>query len=185
MKKLKQQAVAYRTIIAIEIKRIFRIWPQTLLPPAITTILYFIIFGHVIGSRVGQMNGFPYIQYIAPGLMMMNIITSAYASTVSGFFGAKFQRSIEEILVSSCASSTILLGYMSAGVMRGLLIGGIVLGISLCFVSLPLHSTSVILAATFFSACIFSLAGIINAVFSKSFYYISIISTFFFTPPTY
>lgn len=129
----KQDRIAYQTIVVAELKRILRIWSQTLLPPAITSILYFIIFGRVIGTRVGFMGGYKYVQFIAPGLIMMNIITSSYASAVSAFFGAKFQRHIEEILVSPASNITILLGFMSNGLLRGIIVGIIVSIIALFF----------------------------------------------------
>lgn len=181
----KQRWIAFKTIVNKEMYRTMRIWPQTLLPPAITTILYFVIFGRVIGSRVGQMNGYEYIQYIAPGLIMMNIITSSYASAVGAFFSAKFLRSIEEILVSPISNTVILLGYMSGGVLRGFLVGIIVTVIALFFTHLQVYSYWDIIFAAIFSAAIFSLAGIINAIIAKSFDDISIIPTFVLTPLTY
>ena len=162
-----------------------RIWSQTLLPPAVTTILYFIIFGKVIGSQIGLMDGYPYIQYIAPGLIMLNIITSSFSSSVSSFYSAKFQRSIEELLVSPMSNLLILLGYMSGGVFRGLIVGFIVSLIALFFTHLHIYSLLAIIAVTILSSSIFSLAGIINGIIANSFDDISIIPTFVLTPLTY
>jgi ABC-2 type transport system permease protein len=181
----KQQWVAYQTIVIRELKRMMRIWTQTVLPPAITTVLYFLIFGQIIGTRVGAINGFNYIQYIAPGLIMMNMITSAYASAVSAFFNAKFQRNIEEILVAPVSHITIILGYMSGGVVRSLIVGAIVTIIAVFFTHLHVYSFWIILIVGVLASCIFALAGIINAILAKTFDDISIIPTFVLTPLTY
>lgn len=182
---LHKQWIAYSTIVIREARRMARIWTQTLLPPAITTILYFLIFGRIVGSRLGEMGGVSYIQYIAPGLIMMNMITSAYASSVSSFFNAKFQRNIEEILVAPVSNWVIVLGYMSGGVIRSLIVGIIVTAIALFFTHLHVHSLITIVIAGLLSASIFSLAGIINAIWAKNFDDISIIPTFVLTPLTY
>lgn len=181
----KKERIAYQTIVIAELKRIMRIWSQTLLPPAITSILYFVIFGRVIGTKVGFMGGYKYIQFIAPGLIMMNIITSSYASVVSAFFGAKFQRHIEEILVSPISSLIILLGFMSSGLLRGIIVGMIVFIVALFFTHLHIHSLIAILIAAILASSIFSLAGLINAIYAKSFDDISIVPTFVLTPLTY
>lgn len=183
--QFKKNGIAYRTIIVAELKRILRIWPQTLLPPAITSILYFIIFGRVIGTRVGFMGGYQYAQFIAPGLIMMNIITSSYANTVSAFFGAKFQRHIEEILVSPASNVSILLGFMSSGIIRGIIVGIIVSVIALFFTNLHIYSLITVVVTAFLASGIFSLAGLINAIYAKSFDDISIIPNFVLTPLTY
>lgn len=180
-----QQWVAYKTIVQKELRRIFRIWTQTLLPPAITSALYFLIFGQVIGSRLGTMNGFSYIAYIAPGLIMMNMITSAYASAVTSFFMAKFQRNIEEILVAPVANSTLILGYMTGGIIRGFSVGIIVTVIAIFFTHLKIYSLMEILVVGLLSSSIFSLAGILNGIWAKNFDDISIIPTFILTPLTY
>ncbi len=177
--------IAFITIVIHEVQRVFRIWSQTLLPPAITSILYFVIFGQVIGSRIGDMEGFRYIQYIAPGLIMMNIITASYSSAVSSFYAAKFQRSIEELLVAPMPNTVILLGYMSGGILRGVLVGIIVSVIALFFTHLHVHSFFSIALVVLLSSSIFSLAGIINAIYAKSFDDIALIPTFILTPLTY
>ncbi|MDP2226480.1 MAG: ABC transporter permease [Moraxellaceae bacterium] len=177
--------VALGTILTKEIRRFTRIWVQTLLPPAITMCLYFIIFGSLVGSRIGVMGGFDYMQYIVPGLIMMAVITNSYANVVSSFYSAKFQRNIEELLVSPVPNSIILTGYVLGGVVRGLLVGIIVTAISLLFTKLHLHHAFIIIYTVLMTAVLFSLGGFINAVYAKSFDDISIIPTFVLTPLTY
>ena len=180
-----EKFTAFFAILRKELNRTVRLWSQTLLPSAITTVLYYVIFGHVIGGRIGNMKGYPYIQYIAPGLINMSIITSAYASAVSSFFSIKFQRSIEEILVSPMPNWVILAGFMSGGIFRGLLVGVVVTVITLFFTHIHVHSFPIIFTAALISASIFSLAGIINAILAKTFDDISYIPTFVLTPLTY
>lgn len=182
---LTQQWIAFSSILRKEIKRFTRIWVQTLLPPVITMALYFIIFGKLIGSRIGDMGGFTYVQFVAPGLIMMAVLTNAYANVVSSFYSAKFQRSIEEILVSPTPNYIILLGFTLGGVTRGLLVGVMVTGLSLIFTDLPLYNIPVTLGFVFLTATLFSLAGFINAVYANSFDDISIVPTFVLTPLTY
>ncbi len=180
-----EKFTAVLTIIRSEMIRVFRVWRQTLLPPAITTVLYFVIFGNVIGPRIGTMQGHPYIQFIAPGLIMMQIITSAYSATVSSFYIAKFHGNIEEMLVSPMDNVLILLGYISGGVLRGILVGIIVTCIALFFTHLHIHAVFSLIFSTLLACGIFSVAGVINAVFAKTFDDISIIPTFVLTPLTY
>ena len=185
MTRVKENAVALWTLVNKEYKRIVRIWIQTLVPPAITMSLYFVIFGNLIGRRIGQMDGFDYMQYIAPGLIMMSVITNAYGNVVSSFFGAKFARHIEEMLVSPMPESLILLGHVAGGVVRGLLVGALVTLIALLFTDLtPVHPF-ITLSVVFLTAVVFALMGLINAIFAKKFYDISIIPTFVLTPLTY
>jgi ABC-2 type transport system permease protein len=177
--------VGLRTLVVKEYTRIGRIWIQTLVPPAITMTLYFVIFGSLIGRRIGEMGGFDYMQYIAPGLIMMSVITNAYGNVVSSFFGAKFARHIEEMLVSPMPESLILLGHVAGGVVRGLLVGALVTLIALFFTDLtPVHPF-ITLSVVFLTAVVFALMGLINAVFAKKFDDISIIPTFVLTPLTY
>lgn len=176
---------AYWTIQRYEIHRLCRLWKQTLLPPVITTVLYFIIFGHVIGSRIGPVHGISYAAFIAPGLIMMQMIMGAYTASVFIFYFAKYTKSIEEILVSPMSSILVLMSYMSVGMLRGLVTGVIVMIIAMIFAQLPLHSIGIILFDTLFSTAIFSLCGVINGVFAKSFDDISIIPNFILTPLTY
>jgi len=179
------QMIGLYTIVRKEIARTLRLWGQTLLPPTITTILYFVIFGRIIGHRVGNMAGYPYIEFIAPGLIMMQVIMSAYNAAVASFFIAKFQRNIEELLVSPMSNIVMLIGYMLAGVFRGLLVGVIVSIVTLFFTHLRVYSISLICLSALLTAAIFSIAGLINGIFAKSFDDISIIPTFVLTPLTY
>ena len=180
-----EQWVALVTIINKEITRFMRIWVQTLLPPVITTGLYLVIFGALIGSRIGEMDGFDYMQFVIPGLIMMSVITNSYANVVSSFFGAKFQRSIEELLVSPTPNYIILLGFLLGGVARGVLVGLIVTLMALLFVPLPMHNIGIIIGIALLTAIVFAMAGFINGVFARSFDDISIIPTFVLTPLTY
>jgi ABC-2 type transport system permease protein len=183
--------IALGTIVRREVVRILRIWSQTLLPPAITMTLYFIIFGQLIGSRIGQMaqgaDGQPisYIEYIAPGLIMMSVIQNSYGNISSSFFGAKFQRFVEEMLVSPMPGWTILAGYVAGAVMRGLMVGVIVLGLSLFFTKIHLYHPFVTLSTFLLAAVIFALLGFINAIYARKFDDIAIIPTFVLTPLTY
>ena len=178
-------AIAFWTMLRKEINRFMRIWLQTILPPAITMALYFVIFGHLIGPRIGEMHGFTYMQYIAPGLIMMSIITNAYSNVVSSLFGAKFQRFIEEILVAPIPELLMLAGYVAGGVARGVIVGLVVTATALCFTDLHVQSWPVTLAVVVLTAALFSLAGLINALFAKKFDDISIVPTFILTPLTY
>lgn len=177
--------VAYRTLVRKEIRRFTRIWVQTLIPPVITMGLYFVIFGHLIGSRIGHMGGFDYMSFVAPGLIMMSIINNSYSNVVSSFFSAKFNKSIEELQVSPTPNYVILLGYVTGGVLRGLAVGLIVTLVSLFFTRLSLHHLGVTIAVVLLTSILFALAGFINAVFASSFDDISIIPTFILTPLTY
>ena len=183
--------IALGTIVRREITRILRIWSQTLLPPAITMTLYFLIFGKLIGSRVGDMAHRPdgtaisYIEYIAPGLVMMSVIQNAYGNISSSFFGAKFQRFVEEMLVSPMPGWTILGGYVAGAVTRGFMVGVIVLGISLFFTKIHLYHPLVTLTTFLLAAVIFALLGFVNAIFARKFDDVAIIPTFVLTPLTY
>lgn len=176
---------AYKTIVTREIRRFMRIWPQTLLPPAVTMTLYFIIFGNLIGSRIGVMGGFDYMSFIVPGLIMMSVITSSYANVVSSFFSMKFQRSIEELLVSPVPNWIILAGYVTGGMSRGLGIGLIVTLLSLAFTQLSIHHLPMVILTVFLTSALFSLGGFINAMLATKFDDISIVPTFVLTPLTY
>ncbi|ABC31193.1 ABC-type multidrug transport system, permease component [Hahella chejuensis KCTC 2396] len=177
--------IAFQTILIKEVRRFTRIWSQTLLPPAITMTLYFVIFGNLIGPRIGEMGGYSYMDFIVPGLIMMSVITNSYANVVSSFFGMKFQHSIEELLVAPVPNYVILLGYVGGGVARGLAVGVIVTAISLYFTDLQIHSLPVVVSVVFMTAVLFSLGGFINAVYANKFDDISIVPTFILTPLTY
>ncbi len=177
--------VAFRTILIKEIRRYLRIWPQTLLPPAITMTLYFVIFGALIGSRIGEMGGFSYMQFVVPGLIMMAVVTNSYSNVVSSFFGAKFNHSVEELLVSPVPNWIILAGYVVGGASRGLLVAFIVTVLSLFFADLQVQNLVLTLAIIFMTSVLFCLFGFINAVFANNFDDISIIPTFVLTPLIY
>ena len=178
--------VALNTLIRREIARIMRIWTQTLIPPGITMTLYFVIFGKLIGSRIGNIEGgFSYMQYIVPGLVMMSIITNSYGNISSSFFGAKFSRAVEEMLVSPMPNWVILLGYVAGAVARGLVVGILVLLIALFFTSLHVMHPLITFASVLLGATIFSLAGFVNAVYAKKFDDIALVPTFILTPLTY
>ena len=177
--------IAFYTIVRKEISRFTRIWVQTILPPAISMTLYFVIFGSLIGPRIGTMNGFNYIDYIAPGIIMMSIINNSYANVVSSFFGAKFQKHIEEMIVAPIPNIIILCGFVTGGIARGLLVGAVVTIVALFFTELKIHSLPITIAVVFMTALVFSLAGFINAIFARKFDDISIIPTFVLTPLIY
>jgi len=182
---LKEKLTALRTIVIREILRFGRIWIQTVLPPMIMTALYFVIFGNLIGPRIGEMDGVGYMEFIIPGLIMMAVITNSYANVVSSFYGSKFQRHIEEMLVSPVPNYIILIGFVSGGVARGLVVGVSVTAVSLFFNPLNIYSLWVMFSMIILTAILFSLAGLINGVFARSFDDISIIPTFVLTPLTY
>jgi ABC-2 type transport system permease protein len=185
MNPTRVQWIAFQTIVVKEVRRFMRIWQQTLLPPAITMTLYFIIFGNLIGSRIGEMGGVDYMSYIVPGLIMMSVITNAYGNVSSSFFGNKFQRSVEEMMVAPVYPITILAGYVAGGVARGVAVGIIVTLLSLYFTDLQVHNLGVMAAVVLLSAILFSIGGFINAVFATKFDDIAIVPTFIITPLTY
>lgn len=178
-------AVAFYTITRKEIRRFLRIWTQTLVPPMITMSLYFVIFGNLIGSRIGDMDGHRYMDYIAPGLIMMSVITNSYSNVTSSFFSARFQRFVEEMLVSPTPSYIILLGYITGGVSRGLVVGLLVTLVSMVFAELRISNLAVTVMVVLLTATLFSLAGFINAIFARNFDDVSIVPTFVLTPLTY
>ncbi|WP_330947128.1 ABC transporter permease [Thermomonas sp. LB-4] len=180
-----QNLVALGTITRREVMRILRIWTQTLIPPAITMTLYFLIFGGLIGSRVGPMGGLDYMEFIVPGLVMMSVIQNSYGNISSSFFGAKFGRHVEELLVSPMPHWVILAGYVAGAVLRGLMVGAIVLCIAMLFTRVHVPHPLVTLSSVLLGAIIFSLAGFVNAVYAKKFDDIAIVPTFILTPLTY
>lgn len=177
--------IALKSIWRKEITRFLRIWIQTLIPPVVTMSLYFIIFGNLIGSRIGEMGGFSYMQFIVPGLIMMSVITNSYTNVCSSFFSAKFQRNIEELLVAPVPTHIIIWGFVGGGVVRGVLTGALVTIVAMFFVSFDVHSWLMIIITLLLTSILFSLAGLLNAVFAKSFDDISIIPTFVLSPLTY
>jgi len=177
--------VAFKTLAYKEVVRFARIWQQTILPPVITTSLYFVIFGNLIGPRIGKMGGFNYMDFIVPGLILMSVITNSYANVASSFFSAKFQRSVEELLVSPTADSTILFGYVVGGVARGISVGLVVTLVSLFFSDLKIYNLWVLTSVIVLTSTLFALAGFTNGLFARKFDDISIVPTFILTPFTY
>jgi ABC-2 type transport system permease protein len=175
----------FKTIIIREFNRIIRIWGQTIVPPAVTATLYFLIFGSLIGRRVGVVGGFEYMKFIAPGLIMMTVIQNSYGNVVSSFFGAKFGKHIEELLVSPLPNWLIVLGYVSGGVLRGVLVGSVVTVVSLFFTQLHIEHFLAMISAVLLTSFVFALGGFINALFAKNFDQISWFPTFVLTPLTY
>jgi len=178
-------SIALKSILNKEIQRFMRIWVQTLVPPAITISLYFVIFGSLIGSRIGEMGGVDYMSFIVPGLIMMSVITNSYSNVASSFFSAKWQRNVEEMLVAPVPNWVIVAGYVGGGMARGILVGLIVTLVSLFFVDIQIHNIWIIIATVALTSATFSLGGLINAIFAGSFDDISIIPTFVLTPLTY
>ncbi|MDH3647335.1 MAG: ABC transporter permease [Gammaproteobacteria bacterium] len=181
----RNHVVALQTIVAREFRRVRRIWIQTIVPPAITMTLYFIIFGNLIGKRIGEMDGFTYMQFIAPGLIMMSIISNSYGNVVSSFFGSRFGKYVEEMLVSPMPNYIMLIGYMAGGLIRGVTVGILVALIALFFTDLRLEHPWIMLSIVALTSMVFSLAGFVNAIYAKNFDGISIIPTFVLTPLTY
>ena len=181
----RENLVAFATLVRREFRRMTRIWVQTIVPPTITMTLYFVIFGTLIGGRIGQMDGFNYMQFIAPGLIMMSVISNSYGNVVSSFFGSRFGKYVEEMLVSPMSHFTMLLGYVCGGLMRGLIVGALVTVIALFFTELKVEHPWVTLSIVLLTSAVFSLAGFINAIYAKNFEGISIIPTFVLTPLTY
>ncbi len=177
--------VGYRTIVRKEVTRILRIWGQTVVPPAITMSLYFIIFGNLIGRRIGDMGGFDYMQFIVPGLVMMSVITNSYGNMVSSFFGAKFGHHIEELLISPLPSWVILAGYVTGALVRGLMVGAVVILVSLFFTRIEVQHPFIMVSVLLLTSVVFAMAGMVNAIFAQKFDDIAIIPTFVLTPLTY
>lgn len=182
---LRQFWIAYLTITRKEIKRFTRIWVQTIFPPVVMVALYFVIFGNLIGQRIGEMDGMLYVDFIMPGLVMMSIITNSYANVVSSFYGAKYSRHIEEMQIAPVPDLVILLGFVTGGIARGLCVGIAVTLVSLLFTDFSVYNPFVVLVVALLTSCLFSMAGLVNAIFANSFDDITIIPTFVLTPLTY
>jgi len=178
-------ANAFRTIVTKEILRFARIWIQTVLPPMVTTALYFVIFGQLIGGRLGEMEGHPYVDFILPGLILMSVISNSYANVVSSFYNAKFQRHVEELLISPVPNWVILAGYVAGGVTRGLIVGTAVTLVASAFTDVQVHSVALTFTVFLLTSVLFATAGFVNAVFANSFDDISVVPTFVLTPLTY
>ncbi len=182
---MRYQWIALMTLTRREVVRFLRIWTQTLLPSPISMILYFLIFGNLIGARVGALDGVPYVTYIAPGLIMMGIINNAYANVVGSFFGSKFAKNIEEMYVSPMSPLVILAGFLSGGMLRAFLVGILVTGIALLFTEIHVQSWTITIAMAILTALLFCLAGLLNAIYAQKFDDINIIPTFVLTPLIY
>ena len=185
MNPWRLSANAFRTILTKEILRFSRIWIQTVLPPMVTTALYFVIFGQLIGGRLGEMDGHPYIDFIVPGLILMSVISNSYANVVSSFYNAKFQRHVEELLISPVPNAVILGGYVAGGVARGIVVGAAVTIVASLFTDFAVHNFAVTFAVLLLTSTLFATAGFVNAVFANSFDDISVVPTFVLTPLTY
>lgn len=177
--------VALRTLVTKEVTRILRIWVQTLIPPVITMSLYFLIFGRLVGSRVGEVQGYTYMEFIVPGLVLMSVITNSYSNVVSSFFGARFGKSIEELLVAPVPNSVIIAGYSAGGMVRGLLVGFLVACVSIFFSGVLIHNLAILVGTVLLTSAIFTQAGFLNALFARKFDDVSIVPTFILTPLTY
>jgi ABC-2 type transport system permease protein len=177
--------IAFKAIMVKEILRFARIWIQTILPPMISTALYFLIFGRLIGSQIGDVDGFKYMEYIVPGLILMAVITNSYGNVVASFYSAKFQRNVEEMLVAPVPNYLIMIGFVGGGVARGLAVGFSVTLVALFFTAIPLHNLWVAISVLLLTSILFSLGGLINAIYANSFDDITIIPTFVLTPLTY
>ena len=185
MKDWRRYGVTFQAILGKEILRFSRIWVQTILPSVITTTLYFVIFGRLIGERIGPIGGIDYLDFIVPGLVLMGVITNSYSNVVSSFYSSKFSRYIEELLISPAPNWVILAGYVAGGVARGLVVGGAVMLVAMMFTEIQIHDPAVMLLICLMTATLFSLGGFINAIYANSFDDISIVPTFVLTPLTY
>ena len=185
MNNVRQQWVGFYTILHKEITRIFRIWPQTIIPPIVTNSLFFVIFGNVVGRRIGLMGGFSYMEFITPGLIIMSVINASYTNAFGSFFSTKIQRSIEEMLVAPMSYWVIIMGFVVGGIIRGLLVAIVVTIASTFFTKLHFHSWFIIISVCILSSAIFSLAGIINGIYAKKFDDVAFMRTFVLTPLTY
>ena len=185
MGRSKQKFIAFETIARKEFARIIRIWTQTLLPSVISTTLYFVIFGSLIGSRIGEMDGFDYMAFIIPGLIMMSVITTSYSNVVSSFFGTKIMKNLEEVMVSPVPNWIIILGYVSGGVFRGLLVGVLITLVSLFFSSLQVFNIFILFTSIILTSIMFSIGGLVNGIYSKNFDQVQIVPLFVLTPLTY
>jgi len=185
MKQSSLNRIAFQTIFTKEVLRFLRIWVQTIIPPGITTALYFVVFGNLIGDRIGEMDGYSYVDFIVPGLILMSVITSSYSNVVSSFYFSKFGHHIEELLISPVPNWIILAGYVGGGIARGVVVGIVVTLVSLIFADISINSYLLTLVVFILTSVLFALAGFINAIYANSFDDISIVPTFILAPLTY
>ncbi|OGV41599.1 MAG: ABC transporter permease [Legionellales bacterium RIFCSPHIGHO2_12_FULL_42_9] len=183
--RIKQQAIAFYTLVRRELVRMFRIASQVFLPPVITTALYFLIFGSLIGSRIGPVHGVSYVMFIAPGLIMMSIITNAYGNVSTSLFSVRFQKSIEEILISPINNGLLLLGYVFGGILRGIIVALLVFIVSCFFMTLHIQHVLLAMLVVVLVSAVFSLAGFTNAMLARNFDDVMLVPTFILTPLTY
>lgn len=177
---------SFYTILRKDIVRVFRIWPQTFLPSVVTSVLYFLVFGTVIGGRIGSFEGFPYIQFIVPGLVMLSVVTNSFTNVATTFFQAKFfSRNIDEILASPTPPWILIAGYVAGGMVRGVIVGVLVLLVSLFFAVPPVTHPFIIVLFLLLASMIFALGGLVNGIYAKSFDAITIVPTFVLTPLIY
>jgi len=182
---MNHNLIAFYTIVRKEVVRFMRIWSQTLLPPVITQSLYFVVFGAFIGSQINDINGISYMAFIIPGLVMMGVINSAFMNVVSSFYAAKFLKNYEEFMVSPASNPVIIFGYVIGGMLRGLLVGLLIFGVSIFFVRPEIANFGVILIFIVLTAFVFALGGLVNGIFAKNWDDISIFPTFVLTPLIY
>lgn len=182
---MKTAAVSLYTILRKEVIRVFRIWPQTLLPSPVTMALYLLVFGQFLGSQLRTIGSVSYLDYIVPGLIMMSVITNSYTNVVSSFFSSKFHRSVDELLVSPTPNSVIILGYVFGGMARALVVGLLVTLVSLFFTRLQFFNPTCALFFLLMTSFVFALGGMINGILARSFDDVSIIPTFVIAPLTY
>ena len=185
MSRAKQEYIAFKTVANKEISRVNRIWTQTLLPSVITTVLYYIVFGSLIGSRIGEMGGFDYMAFIVPGLIMMAVLTNSYSNVASSFFGTKFMKNIEEVMVAPVPNWIIIAGYVAGGIYRGLFVGFLVTVVSLFFIPLEIFNVFVLISSVILTSLMFSLGGFLNGIYAKDFDQVGIVPLFVLTPLTY
>lgn len=181
----RETLIAFWTLFSKECYRFLRIWAQTLIPPVMTSSLYFLIFGNFIGNRIENINGFTLMEFMTPGLMMMSVISASYMNVSSSFYFAKFQRSIEELLVSPTSHHTVILGFILAGALRGMMTGLLIFGTANFFIDIQILHPLSFFFFLFLTSALFSLAGFVNAVFARKFDDISIVPTFILTPLSY
>jgi len=183
-----QKWISLYTMLRKDVVRMFRIWVQTFIPSVVTSVLYFLVFGTILGSRIGEIQGVDYMTFVVPGLVMLAIVTTSYANTSFTFFSSKFfMRSIVEVLVSPTPPWLLIAGFIGGGVLRGIITGALVLIVALFFtgLSLPIASVLIIAGFAFLTALVFSLAGLVNGIYAKSMDGINIVPTFVLTPLVY
>ena len=182
---LRYIAIVLYTLLRREILRFMRIWIQTLLPPAVTTMLYCVIFGELVGRQLMGVGSYSYMEYIIPGLILMTVITNSYSNVVTSFYSTRFHKNIEEMLISPMPAYVLMIGFVAGGMARGLVVGLVVWVVSLTFATLPFPNLGLTFVVLLLTSAVFSVAGLINGIYARSFDGISIIPTFILMPLTY